>query len=163
MANYCVDVNGEYLKAKSKIFRYSLLFSILLTLVIVGDVLLVTFASEDYLLNLIIACVITVLFIWFAIYFISNVFGDIDARYRYFKGYQSGIQSVDEIIFIKQSDELCFVNGLYVYPLHVKYVSNFTEQERIIYTLEKDCGYALNDKLTIVTYQRILLKAEKHS
>ena len=112
---------------------------------------------------IIIACVITVLFIWFTIYFISNVFGDIDARYRYFKSYQSGIQSVDEIVFIKQSDELCFVNGLYVYPLHVKYVSNFTEQERIIYTLEKDCGYALNDKLTIVTYQRILLKAEKHS
>ena len=163
MTNYCVDVNGEYLKAKSKIFRCSLLFSAILTLVIVGDVLLVILASEDYLVNLIIACVITVLFIWFAIYFISNVFGDLDARYRYFKGYQSGIQSVDEIIFVKQSDELCFINGLYVYPLLVKYVFNFTEQERIIYTLEKDCGYVLNDKLTVTTYQRILLKAEKHS
>ena len=157
-----MDVNGEYAKAKSKILRSSLLFSLLLTAVIVADVLLVMLAGEDYLVNLIISSVITVLFIWFAIFFISNVYSDINTRYQYFKGYQSGLQPTDEVVLLKKSEELCYVNGLYVYPLFVRYLSTLGESEKIIYTLD-NLDYQPDDKLTITTYQRILIKAEKHS
>ena len=162
MDNYCVDVNGEYLKAKSKLFRSSLLFSLIFTVVIVADVLLVILAGEEYFVNYIISSVITVLFIWFAIFFISNAYSDLNARYRYFKGYQSGLQPTDEVIFIKKNDELCYVNGLYVFAVFVRYVSTLGEQEKIIYTMD-NLEYQPNDKLTITTYQRILIKAEKHS
>ena len=161
MNNYCVDINGEYLKARSKIFRLSLLFSLLLTAVIVADVLLVILAGEEYLVNLIISSIITVLFIWFAIFFISNIYSELNARYQYFKGYQSGIQSTDEVVFIKKTDELCYVNGLYVYPVFVRYISTLGENSKIIYTVD-DLEYEAEDKLTITTYQRILVKAEKH-
>ena len=162
MNNYCVDVNGEYIKAKSKIFRSSLLFSLILTAVIIADVLLVALAGEEYIVNFIISSVITVLFIWFMIFFISNVYSDINARYQYFRGYQSGIQPTDEVIFIRKSDELCYVNGLYVYPVFVRYLSTLGEREKIIYTLD-DLNYQEEDKLTITTYQRIIIKAEKHA
>ncbi|MBQ6730758.1 MAG: hypothetical protein IJR08_02500 [Bacilli bacterium] len=162
MNNYCVDVNGEYIKAKSKIFRSSLLFSLILTAVIIADVLLVALAGEEYIVNFIISSIITVLFIWFMIFFISNVYSDINARYQYFRGYQSGIQPTDEVIFIRKSDELCYVNGLYVYPVFVRYLSTLGERDKIIYTLD-DLNYQEEDKLTITTYQRIIIKAEKHA
>ena len=162
MDNYCVDVNEEYVKAKSKLFRSSLLFSLILTVVIVADVLLVILAGEEYFVNYIISSVITVLFIWFAIFFISNVYSDLNARYRYCNGYQSGLQPTDEVIFVNKSDELCYVNGLYVFEVFVRYVSTLGEQEKIIYTMD-NLEYQPNDKLTITTYQRILTKAEKHS
>lgn len=162
MNNYCVDINGEYGKAKATMLRASLLFSLILTGIIVGDVLLVLLAGENYVVNLIISCIITVLFIWFAIYFFFNVYGDINARYKYYKGYQSGIQSTDEIILIKKSDELFYINGLYAYPLFVKYVSSLGEENKIIYTVD-NLDFQPEDKLTITTYQRILVKAEKHS
>ena len=161
--NYCVDVSNEYQKAKSKFFRYSLVFSLLLTALLIGDVLLIVLAKEEYLVNLIISIIITILFTWGAIYFFTNIYNELNAQYRYFKGYDSGIHPVDEIVFLKKSNELCYINGLYVYPLIVRYVSNLKEQDKIIYTLDKDLDLLEGDKLTITTYQRILIQAEKHS
>ena len=161
--NYSVDVSNEYQKAKSIFFRYSLCFSLLFTAVIVGDVLLVVLANEDYLVNLIISIIITILFAWIAIYFFTNIYQEINAKYRYFKGYESGIQSTDEVVFIKKSDELSYINGLYAYPMAVRYISNLENKDKIIYTLDKDLDLEAGDKLTITTYQRILIKVEKHS
>ena len=163
MDSYSVDVSNEYQKAKSIFFRYSLAFSLLLTAVIISDVLLVVLANEDYLVNLIISIVVTILFIWFAIYFFTNIYNELNARYRYFKGYDSGIQSIDEVVFIKKSDELSYINGVYAYPVAVRYVANLDCQDKTIYTLDKDLDLEAGDKLTITTYQRILIKAEKHS
>ena len=161
---YSVNVNKEYQIIKSKLFRSSLLFSLIFTVVLVSDVLLVVLANEDYLVNLIISIVISVLFIWFAIYFLSNVYSDMNAKYRYYKGYEGGLKPTDEVIFIKMSDELCYINGLYVYPLMVKYITNtLKEEDKIIFTLNKNLGYAEGDKLTITTYQRIIIQAEKHA
>ena len=160
---YSVNVSNEYQKAKSRLFRYSLAFSLLLSTLIIGDVLLVVLANEEYLVNLIVSIIITILFTWGAIYFFFNIYTELNAKYRYYKGYDSGIQSTDEIVVGKKSDELCYINGLYAYPLMVKYVSTLGEQDKIIYTLDKDLDLAEGDKLTITTYQRILIKAEKHS
>ena len=161
--DYVVDVSNEYQKSKSTFFRYSLGFSILLTLVIVGDVLLVVLAKEDYLVNLIISIIISILFIWIAIYFFTNIYKELNDRYRYFKGYSSGIQETDEVVFIKKSDELSYINGLYAYPVAVRYTSNLENKDKIIYSLDKDLDLEAGDKVTITTYQRILIKAEKHS
>ncbi len=160
--NYRVDVSYEYDKVKSKLFRLSLLFSIILTVVIVIDVLLVVLIKGDYLVPLIISIVITVIFSWFALFYFTNIYNEVNAQYRYYKGYASGIQSSDEVIFVKQGQEIAYVNGLYVYPISVIYVTNLDKQNKIIYCLEKDLKYVEGDKLTIETYQRILLKAEKH-
>ena len=161
---YSVNVNKEYQIIKSKLFRSSLLFSLIFTVVLVSDVLLMLLANEDYLVNLIISIVISVLFIWFAIYFLSNIYSDMNAKYRYYKGYEGGLKPTDEVIFIKMSDELCYINGLYVYPLMVKYITNtLKEEDKIIFTLNKDLGYVEGDKLTVTTYQRIIIQAEKHA
>lgn len=161
---YSVNINKEYQIIKSKLFRSSLLFSLIFTVVLVSDVLLVLLANEDYLVNLIISIVISVLFIWFAIYFLSNIYSDMNAKYRYYKGYEGGLKPTDEVIFIKMSDELCYINGLYVYPLMVKYITNtLKEEDKIIFTLNKDLGYVEGDKLTVTTYQRIIIQAEKHA
>ena len=160
---YQVDVNKEYQKAKSNFLRYSLLFSLIFSLVLVTNVLLILFAGEDYQINLLITIIISILFLWFAIFFFTNIYQDINNRYRFFKGYDSGIKPTDEVIFLASSDELAYVNGLYVYPLMVKYVSNLEEIEKIIYSFSKEINYEQGDKLTITTYQRIILKMEKHS
>ena len=160
---YSVDVGNEYQKSKSTFLRSSLLFSLLLTVILIADVLLVVLANEDYFVNLFIAITISVLFSWFAIYFFTNIYSDINARYRYFQGYNSGLHPTEEVIYLKKSDELCYLNGLYVYPVFVKYVTNLSSQDKIIYTMDKDLDYVEGDKLTVTTYQRVLIKAEKHS
>ena len=160
--NYSVDVNKEYQKAKSKFLRLALLFSFILTMVIVSDVLLILLSKDSYWIELLIAIILTILFTWFAIYFFTNIYTDINNRYRYFKGYESGLKPVDEVIFVEHSDYISYVNGLYVYPLMVKYVSNLAGTDKIIYSFEK-LDLKKGDKLTITTYQRIILKAEKHS
>ena len=160
--HYCVDVNNEYQNIKKKFFRLSLLFSLILTVVIVADVLLVSLSQEDYIPCYIISIVISVLFAYFAIFFFTNIYNEVNARYRYFKGYESGLKPTDEVLFIKQSEELCYVNGLYVYPLFVSFVSNLEKTDKIIYTLSKKLNFETGDKLTITTYQRILIEAEKH-
>lgn len=160
--HYSVDVNNEYQIIKKKLFRLSLLFSLILTVVIVADVLLVTLSKEDYVVCYIISIVISILFAWFAIFFFTNIYNEVNARYRYFKGYESGLKPTDEVLFIKQSEELCYVNGLYVYPLFVSFVSNLDTKDKIIYTLSKKLNFAAGDKLTITTFQRILIEAEKH-
>ena len=163
MMNYRVDVTNEYKLAKSSILRHSLLFSLLLTLVIVGDVLLVILAKEDYLINLIIAIVVTILFSWFAIYFFTNIYQDVNNKYRYYRGYESGLKSTEEVEFLKKSDELCYINGLYVYPLYVRYAIGLSRQDKVIFTLDQNLDFEMGDKLTITTYQRILIEAEKHA
>lgn len=163
MDSYSVDVTEEYQKAKKTFLIASLIFSSLFTIVLVIDILLVALANEEYQANLIISIVITSLFAWFAIYFFTNIYQDINNRYRYFKGYQSGEQSTDEVIVIDTRDDLTYVNGLYVYPLFVKYVSNLEGTEKIIYSSNKDLGLTKGDKLTVTTYRRILVKMEKHS
>ena len=160
--SYRVDVSFEYQKAKSTNLRYSLLVALILTVVIVADVLLVTLAKENYLVNYIIASVITVLFAWFAIFFFTNIFKDINDKYRFYRGYESGLKPVEEVEFIKKEDTLCYVNGLYVYPLHLRFFDGLVEKEKVIYTLDNSLKYQEGDKLTITTYQRILMKAEKH-
>ena len=160
---YQVDVKQEYQKAKSNYLRLSLIFSSIFTCVLVADVLLILLAGEDYQINLIIAIIVSILFLWFAIYFFTNIYPDINNFYRYFKGYDSGLKPTDEVIFLEYSDELAYINGLYVYPLIVKYVSNLEGTDKIIYSFENDLNVKKGDKLTVTTYQRIILKMEKHS
>ena len=157
--DYSVDIESEYQKAKSKIFRLSLLFSLILTITIISDVLLIVFAKEEYLVNLIISIIITIAFLWFAIFFISMIYKDVNDRYRYFRGYDSGLKATDDVIFIEKEDELTYVNGLYVYLVRVRFNEGLKSQDKIIYTLNKDLDFKKGDKLTITTYQRILTKA----
>jgi len=161
--SYEVDVHKEFLLSKSRFLKVSLLFSGLLTLVLIGDVLLVTLSKENYTPYLIIAIVISVLFSWFAIYFFTNIYKDINSRYRYFQGYARGQQSEDEVIFEKLGKDMTLVNGVYVYPLKVKFISNLNEpEEKTIYSFSEDLHFKRGDKLTIKTYQRILISAELH-
>ena len=160
---YQVDVKQEYQKAKSNYFRLSLIFSSIFACVLVADVLLILLAGEDYQINLIIAIIVSILFLWFAIYFFTNIYPDINNIYRYFKGYDSGLKPMDEVIFLEYSDEISYVNGLYVYPILVKYVSNLDGTDKIIYVFDNNLGFKKGDKITITSYQRIVLKMEKHS
>ena len=107
---YSVDVEHEYQTIKSKLFRTSLVFADVLTFVLLADALLVALSKEDYLVCMIISIVITVIFIWFAIYFFTNVWSDINNQYRYFKGYESGLHPTEEVEFISQDEELTYVN-----------------------------------------------------
>lgn len=161
--DYSVDVQLEYQKARSVFLRWSLLFSSIFTAVIVGNILLVSLAGEYYSVNLAISIVITILFGWFAVYFFSCIYGEVNSKYRYFKGYGSGIKSVEEVEFLKKSDELCYINGIYVYPLYVRYAIGLNRIDKVIFTFKNNVEFEMGDKLTITTYQRILLKAEKHS
>lgn len=160
--SYSVDVSFEYQKAKSINLRYSLLVALILTLVLITDVLLVALAKENYLVNFIIAAVITVLFSWFMIFFFTNIFKDINAKYRFYRGYESGLKPAEEVEFIKKEETLSYVNGLYVYPLYLRFFDGLVAKEKVIYTLDNSLKYQEGDKLTITTYQRILMKAEKH-
>lgn len=160
---YSVDVAEEYQKVKSKYLRSSLLFSAILTAVLVGDALLVTLSGENYKLQLAIAIIISILFSWFAIYFFTNIYSDINNRYRYFKGYESGVKATEEVEVIKKGSELTYVNGLYVYPIQIRSHDGLDSKDKIIFTFADNLGCEIGDKLTITTYQRILIKAEKHS
>lgn len=161
--NYSVNIQQEYQKARSVFLRWSLAFSGLLTLVLIADILLVSLAGEFYTVNFIISVIITIIFAWIAIFFFTNIYGDVNNRYRYFKGYESGLKEHEEVEFIKKSDELCYINGLYVYPLYVRYSIGLNRIDKVIFTFDSNVGYEMGDNLTITTYQRILIKAEKHS
>ena len=161
--NYSVDVQQEYQKAKSIFFRWSLGFSGLFTLVLIGDILLISLAGEYYTANLVISIIITTLFMWVAIFFFSNIYGDVNNRYRYFKGYESGLKENEEVEFLKKSDELCYINGLYVYPVYVRYAIGLNRTDKVIFAFNNDIDFEMGDSLTITTYQKILIKAEKHS
>ena len=157
-----MDVSHEYELIKTKFLRLSLLFSGILTLVILGDVLLITLSKENYLPQLIIAIVITILFAWFSVFFFTNIYNETNSQYRYFKGYNSGLQPVEEVEFLSQSEELCYINGLYVYPVYVRYMTNLSAQDKVIFTLKEKLPFMSGDKLTIKTYQRVLMDAERH-
>lgn len=160
--DYCLDVEFEYKKAKSILFRISLLFSIIFALIIIGDVLLIALAGEDYLVNYIIASIITVLFAWGAIFFFINIFNPKNLEYRYYKGFESGEKPVEEVEFLKKSNELSYINGLYVYPIYVRYMIGLNRQDKVIFVHDNNLPYEMGDRLTITTYRRILVKAEKH-
>jgi len=161
--DFSVDVQNEYLGAKSAFLRWSLLFSGLFTLTILADVLLILLAGEYYTVNLIIAIVISILFSWFALFFFTNIYGDVNNKYRYFRGYESGIKPTEEVEFLSKSDELCYINGLYVYPVYVRYAIGLNRIDKVIFAFSNNIDFEMGDKLTITTYQRILIKAEKHS
>ena len=161
--NFCLDVKTEYQRAKSNLLRCSLMFSGIFTLVLIADVLLVTLSGDNYGVCLIISIVISILFVWFAIFFFLNIYKDVNNRYRFFKGYDSGIKPTEEVEFLKKSDELCFINGLYVYPVYVRYFIGINCQDKVIFAFKNDLNYEMGDKLTIETYQSIIIKAEKHS
>lgn len=161
--NYSVDVKQEYEKARFIFLRWSLAFSSLFTLVIIADVVLILLAGEYYTVNMVISIIITIIFVWIAIFFFTNIYGDINNRYRYFKGYESGLKSNEEVEFLKKSDELCYINGLYVYPVYVRYSIGLNKIDKVIFAFSNDIDFEMGDELTITTYQRILIKAEKHS
>ena len=158
-----MDVSKECASAKKTLFMLSLVFTLLFTLIILADVLLIALAGEDYIVNLIIAIVISVLFTWFSIYFFSNIYSEANNKYRYYRGYESGLKPIEEVEFLKKSDELCYINGLYVYPVYVRYAIGLSRQDKVIFSTTNTLDYQMGDKLTITTYQRILIKAERHS
>ena len=160
---YSVDINEEYKRSRSKLIRYTLLFSLVLAMTLTADTLLVVLSKDNYTIFLIIAIVITTLFSWFAIYFFTNIYSEINARYRYFKGYESGVKSTEEVELISKEKKLCYVNGLYVYPIRIRSFEGLKVVDKIIYTLNENLDYKEYDKLTITTYQRILIEAENHS
>ena len=160
--NYSVDIQYEYQRAKSAFLRWSLLYSLIFTLVLAGDILLVSLAGEYYTVNLVISVIITSIFMWLSIFFFSNIYGEVNNRYRYFKGYESGLKANEEVEFLKKSDELCYINGLYAYPIYVRYSVGLSKTDKVIFVLNNDIGFEMGDNLTITTYQRILIKAEKH-
>lgn len=159
---YRVDYEHEYKVVKSKLFRLSLLFASILTIIIISDVLLITLSKENYVPFMIISMVITILFSWFAIFFFSNIYNEVNAEYRYYKGIESGLKPTEEVELLQISNEPCYMNGLIVYPLFVKFISTLSTQDKIIYRIDKSFNYQPGDKLTITTYQRILLSAERH-
>lgn len=161
--NYSLDIASEYKKIKTKFLTWSLVFSLTLTAVLVADVLLVVLTKEDYLVAFIIASVISVLFTFFAIFFFTNIYNEVNAQYRYFKGYESGVKSTDEVEFLSKGEGLVYVNGLYVYPINVKYFDGVTIRDKEVFSLTPDIDCKFGDKLTITTYQRVIIKAEKHS
>ena len=161
--NYSVDIQYEYQMAKSAFLRWSLLYSLVFTLVLVGDILLVSLAGEYYTVNLVISVIITSIFMWLSIFFFSNIYSEVNNRYRYFKGYESGLKANEEVEFLKKSDELCYINGLYAYPVYVRYSVGLSKTDKVIFALNNDIDFEMGDSLTITTYQRILIKAEKHS
>ena len=161
--SYSVDVTKEYQKAKSKLFRSALVFSLVLAITIIIDVLLVILANENYIVNLIFAIIVTALFSYFAIFFFANIYPETNGQYQYFKGYNSGIQPIEEVEFLKKSDELCYINGLYVYPVYVRYSVGLNKIDKVIFAFSNDIDFEMGDDLTITTYQRILIKAEKHA
>ena len=160
---YSVDLNSEYKKSKTKFLSYSLLFAFILAAVLTCDTLCVALSKEDYNVALIITMVVTVLFCWFAIFFFSCIYNDINARYRFFKGVNSGQVPTEEVIFVSMNPEMVIMNGLYVYAINVKYEQNFITRDKLIYTFEPNLDLKQGDKIAITTYRRILLKAEKHS
>lgn len=161
--NYSVDINNELKETKSKLLRHSLVFAVILTITLISDVLLVGLANEEYAVNLIVAMVISILFIWYSVFFFVNIYQDINAKYRYYKGYESGLKSKDEIEFINKDTAPEFINGLVVYKVHARFIDGLSKEEKTIYTLNENLPFVKGDKLSITTYQRILVEAEKHS
>ena len=158
---YEVDVKYETKKSRDRFLKHSLLFSLILTIVIVADVLFITLSGEEFRPFMAVSIAITIIFSWYAIFFFTNIYTELNARYRYFKGYESGLKPVEEVVFLRKEKDLTNINGLYAYPLHVRYVSNLSYKDKIIYSFD-EVNYNEGDKLTIETYQRILIKAEKH-
>ena len=72
------------------------------------------------------------------------------------------MKSTDEVEYLSQSKELIFINGLYVYPVYVRFISNLSSQEKIIYTFKENLGYQSGDRFTVTTYQRVIISMEKH-
>lgn len=159
--NYQLDVSKGYQVSKKHFLLLSLLFSLIFTVILISDVLLVVLSNENYIVALIISIVITVLFTWFAIYFFYNIYSDVNNEYRFYKGYESGLKEIGEVIYINQDTELTYINGLYAYPVHVAYINGLEKTNKVIYTIEK-LDYRQGDKLSIITYRRILVKAELH-
>ena len=159
--NYQLDVSKGYQVSKKHFLLLSLLFSLIFTVILISDVLLVVLSNENYIVALIISIVITVLFAWFAIYFFYNIYDDVNNEYRFYKGYESGLKEIGEVIYINQDTELTYINGLYAYPVHVAYINGLEKTNKVIYTIEK-LDYRQGDKLSIITYRRILVKAELH-
>ncbi len=160
--NYQLDVSQEYSKSRKSLFTLSLLYSLLFTAILIADVLLIALANEEYLVNLIISVTLSIIFTWFSIYFFTNIYNDVNNKYRYFRGYESGLRPIEEVEFLKKSEELCYINGLYVYPLYVRYIQGIDKQDKVIFVTTNNLDYKNGDKLTITTYQRILIKAEIH-
>lgn len=159
---YSVDVEYEYKKSKSKLLRCSLLFASILTVVLVADTLLIIFSKENYIPSLIIAIIITSLLSWFIIFFFSSLYSDMNKRYRYFKSYESGEKSIEEIEVLSKVGGMCHVNGVYAYPIRVRSFDGLKSVEKVIYTFDDSINIQEGDKLTITTYQRIITQAESH-
>ena len=159
---YSVDVEYEYKKSKSKLLRCSLLFASILTTTLVADILLIVLSNENYIASLVIAIIITVLLSWFIIFFFSSLYGDMNKRYRYFKGYESGEKSTEEVQVLTKIGDMCRINGLYAYPIRVKSFDGLTSVEKVIYVLNNSLDVKEDDRLTITTYQRIIIEAESH-
>jgi hypothetical protein len=162
--NYQLDISKEYQNARKKVTILSLAFSLIFSLILIADVLLVIFANEDYKLNLIIAIIISVLFTWGVIFFFPNFYNDTFQKYSFYKGYESGLKEIAEVEFDKEINEPINrdKNGLYLYPVHVTYIDGLNKTNKVIYTLEMNLGFKKGDKLTITTYQRVIIKAEPH-
>ena len=116
------------------------------------------------MLKFIIAIIISILFAWGAIFFFPNFYNEIFQKYLFYKGYESGLKETAEVEFDKEIDEPVNrdKNGLYLYPVHVTYIDGLTRTNKVIYALEKNLDFKKGDKLTITTYQRIIIKAESH-
>ena len=102
------------------------------------------------------------LFLFFAIFFFFSLYPDMNKRYRYFKGYESGEKSTEEVEVLIKTGDMCRINGLYAYPIRVRSFDGLNNVDKVIYVFDNSLDIEQNDRLTVTTYQRIIIEAESH-
>ena len=155
-----IDINGFKKKAKTRYVINIVLISCLLIFTVGGSITSLLLSSLDYIPNLIINIVVTVLVAVFSIFYFLNIFPVIRHYYSYYKN-MSGV-SVDHrrrMVYLKEVDNKIIDNVTYRVVQFV-YNEGETEYNENLFLLDTDMNFTEGQAYKLATYQNVIISYE---
>lgn len=158
---FSLDIKTNFINAKNKMVKNVFIFALLLSITIIADTLLITYSTNEYLINLIFTVLISILFSFYVIFDLTIIYPKLNNELRFFKGYFSGEKNSDIVFVNSFSESKTIMNGLESYKVNITVVDGLLKEEKSIFVFSK-FNFSKNKKYKIETYQRIITKIEEY-
>ncbi len=155
------DIDLKLKEEKKKYITLLLLFVIVSIIVLSIVLTLLLTSSDNYTLVMIINMVITIIYLWFTMFYFININPSIRAKYLFFKNYNQGEVEKKIVTYISKKEETKKRN-LFVILHKVSFIESGKTYYRDIYLFEENnVSFKKDRSYRVYLYKNVLIKFEE--
>lgn len=155
-----IDINAFIKKGKTRYLIHIVFICCLLVFTITGSILSLLFSNLDYLPNLLINIIVTVIVAIFSIFYFINIFPIVRHYYAFYKGMSVvNLEHRRSMKFYKEIEEK-EINNVTYRVLQFVYYEGETEYNDNLYVLDNDVKFIEGRSYRLDTFHNVIIRYE---